>query len=125
MRDESGCPPCSGGPSADGCDQATPANQAEHLTALAREARLLEFGLDGDGDLARSVAADLESALSDAMDAESTDELTRARKAISTVLGRVVSMGMTLSAQLTDIEVDGILGRAHMPVLSAVLSEHA
>ena len=125
MRETTGHSPCGGGLPAVECDLPKPANQADHLTALAQEARLLEFGLEGDGDAARAVAADLESALSNAMDAESPDELTLARAAIDTVLGRVVSLGMSLSAQLTDMEVDGILGMAHMSVLSAVLSEHA
>jgi hypothetical protein len=126
MRDNEGHSTCCGGPSADERDQPEPANQADQLTALAQEARLLEFGLEGDGDAsAHSLAADLENALSTAMDAESPDELTRARTAIDTVLGRVISMGMSLSAQMTDIEVDGILGTARMPVLTAVLSADA
>jgi hypothetical protein len=125
MRDIEGHSTCCGGPPADGRDRDS-ANQADQLTALAQEARLLEFGLEGDGDdAARSLASDLESALSTAMDAESPDELTQARTAIDTVLSRVVSLGMRLSAQMTDIEVDGILGTARMPVLTAVLSAHA
>lgn len=122
MRDDEGHSSCCGGPAAGGRD---PLNQADQLTALAQEARLLEFGLEGDGDAARRLAADLESALSTAMDAESPDELSQARAAIDTALNRVVSLGMRLSAQMTDIEVDGILGTARMPVLTAVLSARA
>ena len=124
MQGNEGHARCCGSEPVDTRDR-DPANQADQLTALAQEARLLEFGLEGDGNAARRLAADLESALSTAMDAESPDELTQARTAIDTALSRVVSLGMRLSAQMTDIEVDGILGTARMPVLTAVLSAHA
>lgn len=97
-------------------------NHAERLTALAQEARLLEFGLEGDGEAARVLAAELEGALTTAMDAESADELTQARDAIGGVLARLGVLGMHLSAQLSDMEFDGVLGKARMPVLTAVLS---
>ena len=97
-------------------------NQADRLTALAHEARLLEFGLDGDGDAARSLAADLKTALATAMDADSPGELTQARAAIDQLLVRLVNEGMRLSAEMTDMEVEGLLGVAHLPVLTAVLS---
>jgi hypothetical protein len=96
-------------------------NHAERLTALAQEARLLEFGLEGDGEAARAVAAQLEGALTTAMDAESADELTQARDALDGVLARLGDLGMRFSAQLSDMELDGVLGKARMPVLTAVL----
>lgn len=108
-----------------GTDHSDPARQAEYLASLAREARLLEFALDGDGDAARRLAADLESALENAMDAESPAELTQACTAIETALSKVLAGGMRLSAQMTDMEVDGVLGTARMPVLTAVLSAAA
>jgi len=98
-----------------------PRDQADHLTALAHEARLLEFGLDGDGDAARSLAADLKSALATAMDADSPAELTQARATIDQLLVQVVNQGMRLSAEMTDMEVKGLLGIARLPVLTAVL----
>lgn len=94
---------------------------AERLTALAHEARILEFGLEGDGTAARGLASDLEGALTDAMDADSPSELTEARNAIDAVLGRVTALGMRLNAHLSEVELEGILGKARMPVLSAVL----
>lgn len=97
-------------------------SHAERLTALAHEARLLEFGLEGEGTAARGVATELEGALTHAMDAESADELTAARNAINVVLERLTHLGMRLTAQLTEIELDGVLGKARMPVLSAVLT---
>jgi len=99
-----------------------PRDQADHLTALAHEARLLEFGLDGDGDAARSLAADLKTALATAMDADSPGELTQARAVIDRLLVRLVNEGMRLSAEMTDMEVEGLLGVARLPVLTAVLS---
>jgi hypothetical protein len=124
MRDNdypSACP--SGRPSPEmGADHSDPARHAEQLVALAREARLLEFALDGDGDGARQLAADLESALENAMDAESPAELTQACAALESALGEVINHGMRLSAEMTDMEVDGVLGTARMPVLTAVLS---
>jgi hypothetical protein len=105
-----------------GSDHSDPARQAENLASLAREARLLEFALEGDGDAARRLAADLESALENAMDAESNIELMQACAAIEAALGEVLAGGMRLSAQMTDMEVDGVLGTARMPVLTAVLT---
>lgn len=98
-----------------------PRDQADRLTALAHEARLLEFGLDGDGDAARSLATDLKTALATAMDADSPGELTQARAAIGQLLVRLVNEGMRLSAEMTDMEVEGLLGVARLPVLTAVL----
>ena len=105
-----------------GTNGSDPARQAEHLAALAREARLLEFALQGEDDAARRLAADLESALENAMDAESPVELSQACTAIEAALGEVLARGMRLSAQMTDMEVDGVLGTARMPVLTAVLT---
>jgi hypothetical protein len=124
MRDNeclSACP--TGLPSPEsGTDHSDPARQAEYLASLAREARLLEFALEGDGVAARQLAVDLESALENAMDAESPAELTQACTAIEAALGEVLARGMRLSAEMTDMEVDGVLGTARMPVLTAVLS---
>ena len=100
-------------------------NRTDQLTALAREARLLEIGLDGGGEAARQLATDLECALTTVMEAESPGELTQARTAIDLVLGRVLSQGICLSAELADMEVKGVLGIARMPVLTAVLSAPA
>jgi hypothetical protein len=98
------------------------AGHAERLTALAREARLLEFGFEGQGAAATGLATVLEDALTEAMDADSPAELTHARNAIDCALGRLTELGMRLSAELSEIELDGVLGKSRMPVLSAVLS---
>jgi hypothetical protein len=99
-----------------------PARMAERLAALAREARLLELALDGTGDGAHQLAADLETALENAMDADSADDLTQAALAIEAVLDDIIGRGMRLSAEMTDMEVEGVLGRSRMAVLTAVLS---
>lgn len=124
MRDNE-CPsvcPTGGTSAQSGSDHTDPARQAEYLASLAREARLLEFALEGDGDAARRLAADLESALENAMDAESPAELTQACAALETALGEVLASGMRLSAEMTDMAVEGVLGTTRMPVLTAVLS---
>jgi hypothetical protein len=111
-----------------GCTAATsgtPDSQAERLVALAREARLLEFALDGDSDAARALAVRLEAALEGAMEAESPEELSLACSTLEGALEAVVLHGMRLSAQMSDMEIDGVLGTARMPVLTAVLSVRA
>jgi len=99
-----------------------PARQAEHLVALAREARLLEFALKGEGNTAQRLAADVEAALEQAMDAESPGELQKACSDVEAVLLKVIDNGLHLSAQMADMEIDGVLGTARMPVLTAVLT---
>lgn len=110
--------PCSG----HDATTAEPTNHAERLTALANEARLLEFGVEGESDAARAMAAELEGALTTAMDADSADELTEARDAIDAALARLAGLGLRFTAHLTDMEIGGILGKQRMPVLTAVLS---
>ncbi len=99
-----------------------PAGQAERLVALAQEARLLEFALEGESDIGRKLAILLETALEQAMDAESPNEVTEACSSIGAALDQIVDNGMQLSAQMANMEVDGVLGSARMPVLTAVLT---
>ncbi len=103
-------------------DTAQARQQAERLAMLAREARLLEFALQGDGAAGRGVAADLERALERAMDADTPAELQQSCEAIHSVLDTAFSQGMTLFAQMTDMDVEGVLGTTRMPVLTAVLT---
>lgn len=103
-------------------DAAQARQQAERLAMLAREARLLEFALQGDGDAGRGVAADLERALERAMDADTPAELQQSCEAIQAVLDVAFGQGMTLFAQMTDMDVEGVLGTTRMPVLTTVLT---
>lgn len=116
MRDNDLPSACSAGGSDD------PARLAERLAVLAREARLLEFALDGNSDSARQLASDLEAALENAMDADSAEELAQASIALEAALGEILGRGMQFSAEMTELEVDGVLGRTRMPVLTAVLT---
>jgi hypothetical protein len=101
---------------------ATPESQAARLARLAHDARLLEFALCGDSDEARELAARLETALEDALDAEGPEDLARASRVLESALRDVTRLGLQLSAELSDMEIDGVLGRARMPVLTAVLT---
>jgi len=103
-------------------DAAHSRQQAERLAMLAREARLLEFALQGDGVAARGVAAELERALERAMDADTPAELQQSCEAIQCVLDAAFRQGMRLFAQMTDMDIEGALGVARMPVLTTVLS---
>jgi len=83
---------------------------------------VLEFALEGESEAARDLAARLESALEAAMDADEPDELACASTALEAVLNEVTHLGLRLSAEMTEMDVDGVLGRARMPVLTAVLT---
>ena len=96
--------------------------QAKHLVALAREARLLEFALKGDGEEAQALAREIESAIERAMEAEAPAEVTAACVEIEAALKRVVRSGMRLSAEMSDMAVEGVLGTTRMPVLTTVLT---
>lgn len=110
-------------PSACRADQTfDPVRQARQLAALAREARLLEFALKGNSGVAKRLAADLKEALERAMESDTPAEISDACSALATTLGEVLGSGMQLSAVMTDIEVEGVLGVARMPVLTAVLT---
>jgi len=56
------------------------------------------------------------------MDAESPAELTEACAVLEAALREVLQGGMRLSAEMTDMAVEGVLGTARMPVLTAVLT---
>lgn len=100
----------------------SPAQQAQQLVALACQARLLEFALEGSDEAAHRLAAEVETALERAIEAESAAELTDACAAIESALATVVDSGMRLSVELADLPFEGVLGTARMPVLTAVLS---
>lgn len=98
-----------------------PARQAEYLTLLAQEARLLEFALQGDSTRAQSAASGLQLALEQAMDA-GEGESEAATRGLVHALDGVYDAGLQLNARLNDVVVDGILGRMKLSVLTAVLA---
>lgn len=102
-----------------------PGSQAEFLAALAQEARLLEFSLEGEDAESRTVGARLQRALENALDADGPDEVRDARDELEEALAGARAAGLRLSAQLGEVDVDGILGTMKMRVLSTVLAPPA
>jgi hypothetical protein len=104
-----------------------PGSQAEMLTRLAQDARLVRMALAeqaaGRSDVDR-LATSFQRALGDAMDAEAQDETERARLQLAATLADARSAGLTLSAMMDEVEFDGVLGMQRLPVLTAVLSAH-
>jgi hypothetical protein len=102
-----------------------PARQAEYLALLARDARLLEFSLEEENAESRRIAAGLQHALERALDAESADDARGARDELEVVLAGARGAGLRLSATLTEMDVDGVVGSMRMRVLSTVLGRPA
>lgn len=102
-----------------------PARQAEYLAMLAQEARLLEFSLEGEDSESRHIGDRLQRALEGALDAEGPDETEGARDELEEVLTGARDAGLRLSAHLSEVDVDGILGTMKMRVLSTVLAPPA
>jgi hypothetical protein len=97
-----------------------PVSQAALLLKVAQEARLLHLSL-ADPRSASPVARDLEHALEDAMDAMPGEAADDAAGHLVDVLRAMQTQGLQISAELTDVEVDGALGLGRLPLLSAVL----
>lgn len=97
-----------------------PVSQATVLLKVAQEARLLHLSLDAHS--ASPIARDLEQALEDAMDALPGTAADDAAVHLVDVLRAAQGQGLHISAELTDVEVDGALGACRLPLLSAVLS---
>jgi hypothetical protein len=102
-----------------------PAKQAEYLAMLAQEARLLEFSLAGEDTASTRIGDRLQRALERAMDAEEPGETRGARDELEEVLSGARDAGLRLSAQLSEVDVDGVLGTMKMRVLSTVLTAPA
>jgi len=102
-----------------------PAKQAEYLAMLAQEARLLEFSLEGEDPEARRIGDRLQRALEGALDADGPGETEGARGELEEVLTGARDAGLRLSAHLSEVDVDGILGTMKMRVLSTVLAPPA
>lgn len=102
-----------------------PARQAEYLAMLAQEARLLEFSLEAEDSDSRRIGDRLQRALESALDADGPDEAEGARDELEEVLTGARDAGLRLSAQLSEVDVDGILGTMKMRVLSTVLAPPA
>ncbi len=99
-----------------------PAKQAEYLAMLAQDARLLEFSLGAEDRNSRSIGDRLQRALEHAIDAEGPDEARGARDELEAVLVGARDAGLHLSAELGEMDVDGVLGTMKLRVLSTVLA---
>jgi hypothetical protein len=99
-----------------------PDSQADLLTRLAQEARLIRMALaDGRSDAER-VACSFERALGEAMDADEDVASEHARLQLASVLHAARNAGLKLSASVDEVQLDGVLGAQRLPVLTAVLS---
>lgn len=101
-----------------------PGSQAEVLTRLAQEARLVRLALDDSSTAAclPGVADDIERALGAAMDADHDEQTHAARGHLASVLSDARSAGLRVSASMSELSIDGVLGAMRLPVLTAVLS---
>jgi hypothetical protein len=99
-----------------------PAKQAEYLAMLAQDARLLQFALQGEDDVSRRIGARLQRALEQAIDADGPDETEGAQHELEQVLTGARAAGLRLSAEIGEVDVDGVLGTMKMRVLSTVLA---
>ncbi|MFO0100425.1 MAG: hypothetical protein ACK53J_00450 [Betaproteobacteria bacterium] len=98
----------------------TPVAQAQVLLRVAQAARLLH--LESVGVTAGAgMAAELELALNDAIDAEPGCEAEAATVRLVEVLTCARDRGLRVQAEISEMEVDGLLGLTRLPVLSAVL----
>lgn len=103
-----------------------PRHQAEVLAQMAQGARLIHLD-DKDGRLAATpaLANDFERALGLALDAEKADESLAAHRELMRVLDSLRGAGLQVSASVSELSVDGVLGAVRMPVLTAHLSAAA
>jgi len=102
-----------------------PARQAEYLTMLAQEARLLQFSLAAEDADSQRIGGQLQQALEHAIDADGPDATQGARRELEGVLAGARDAGMQLSAELGEVDIDGVLGTMKMRVLSTLLAPPA
>jgi hypothetical protein len=96
--------------------------QAETLAQMAQEARLIHLAFEDDSIAAPALADDLQRALGLALDAEAPDDSIAARGELKRVLELLHTFELRLSATMSELSIDGVLGAVKMPVLTARLS---
>jgi hypothetical protein len=99
--------------------------QAAFLVRLAQEARLVRFALETAEERARALAQDFEAALELAVDADEEPAQREAQAALARVLESARVSGLAVSAGLTDMQVEGVLGAQRLRVLTAVMAPYA
>lgn len=95
--------------------------QALLLTTMAHEARLVRLALDDPQESAQKLARDFEQAIEQAIDADVPAEAIDARRAIEAALIGLQAAGLKVDASLSAMEIEGVLGTARLPVLTAVV----
>jgi hypothetical protein len=103
-------------------DALDPDEQARLIAYLAQQARVIRLALDDARDGTRALAQGVERALGHAMDAEADAETEAALRYLSAALRDARHAGLRLSAQVDEVQLDGVLGTQRLPVLTAVLS---
>ncbi len=96
--------------------------QAELLAKMALQARLINLTFDEGLDAAPALADDLEGALARALDADAPDESIAAHDQLVHVLDSLRGVGLQVSAAVSKMPVEGVLGVMNLPVLTAKLS---
>ena len=103
-------------------DMLEPDEQASLIAHLAQQARVVRLALDDARSDASALAQDVERALGRTMDAEADAETEAALRYLSATLRDARHAGLRLSAQVDEVQLDGVLGTQRLPVLTAVLS---
>ena len=98
-----------------------PMLQADVLARLAHEARLVRFALSASHAEADRVASGFERALGEVMDADADHESERAHRGLVAALAELRRAGLSVSARLDELTLDGVLGMQRLPVLTTEL----
>jgi hypothetical protein len=96
--------------------------QAELLAEMAQQARLIHLAFEDESIAAPALADDLERALGQALEAEETVDSIAARGELKRVLDTLHRVGLRVSASVSELSIDSVLGTVKMPVLTARLS---
>lgn len=99
-----------------------PHHQADLLARAAQEARLIQLTIEDQTIAAPTLAEDFERALGQALDAEAPDDAIAARRELMRVLHSLRGYGLKISASVSELTIDSIVGAVKMPVLTARLT---
>lgn len=95
---------------------------ARELARLAQGARMLHLSLAEPIAGIDAQALALRLALEAAMDADSTEDHAAAESALQLALADLRAARVAVTAEISEVEVEGILGPARLPALSAWLA---
>ena len=100
----------------------SPELPAHELARLAQGARLLHLSLTEPIAGIDALARALRLALEAAMDADSAEDHAAAESALQLALADLRAARIAVTAEISAVEVEGILGPAQLPALSAWLA---